>query len=94
MIDKACAGMAARDATDAQVADFHRDVDADRVQVVLLSSPGYASGYLTQRVVRELHSPSGNCFAPRTRPSSLSAILRTRLPQGSSPTSPSGGEND
>lgn len=93
VVDKSCAGMAARDATDAQVDKFHRDLSADRVQVVLLSSPGYASGYLMQQVVRELHSPSGNSFVPRTRPSALSAILCTRLPQGTPPMTRSADEN-
>ena len=55
-------GMAVIDATDEQADEFHRDLDGDRVEVVLLTQPGYASNYGPQKVLEVLHSPSGMSF--------------------------------
>jgi hypothetical protein len=56
------AGMGVRDATEAEAIEFHRDLDGDRVQVLLMTPPGYGSDYMRQRVLREMHSPSGMSF--------------------------------
>jgi len=55
-------GIAVRDATRDEVDEFHRDLEGDRVQVLLMTPPGYASEYKAQRVLREMHSPSGLAF--------------------------------
>lgn len=55
-------GMAVIDATNEQADEFHRDLDGDRVEVVLLTQPGYASNYGPQKVLEVLHSPSGMSF--------------------------------
>ena len=57
-------GVAVREATSQEADDFHEEVVRDAVQVLLLTPPGYASDYRSRRVVRELHSPSGNHFTP------------------------------
>lgn len=49
--------------TAAQAADLESAISKDQVQVVLLSRPGYGSGYKDQKVVQVLHEPSGNSFA-------------------------------
>lgn len=55
-------GMGVKDATPAQADEFHSDLDGDRVEVVLMSQPGYASDYGRQKVLEILHSPSGMAF--------------------------------
>jgi hypothetical protein len=71
VVDKKAGGMAVRDATDSEADEFHKDLSEDRVRVLLLSAPGYGSGYKQQQVLKELHSPSGNGFAakPQEEPS-------------------------
>jgi hypothetical protein len=60
VVDKKAGGIGVRDATKAEVEEFHKDLERDAVQVVVLTSPGYGSGYrATRRVLQELHSPSG-----------------------------------
>jgi hypothetical protein len=60
VVDKKSGGIGIRDATKAEVEEFHKDLERDAVQVVVLTSPGYGSGYrATRRVLQELHSPSG-----------------------------------
>lgn len=66
VVDRKNGGMGVRDATNAEADEFHRDLTADRVQVQLMSPPGYGSGYKAQRVLRVLHSPSGNDFRGKT----------------------------
>ena len=61
-------GMCERAATQQEAQSFHDDLDQDRVQVAFLTPPGYASGYGPQRVLREVHSPSGLAFECRVRP--------------------------
>ncbi len=60
-------GAGVRDATEAEAAEFHRDLDGDQVQVLLLTPPGYGSDYTRQRVLREMHSPSGMSFKSPAR---------------------------
>ncbi|MBV7542016.1 hypothetical protein [Acidovorax sp. sic0104] len=55
-------GMGVREPTTAQADEFHQDLNADRVEVVLMSQPGYASNWGPQTVVEILHSPSGLSF--------------------------------
>lgn len=62
IIDRSSCGVGVKDATDHQADEFHADLDNDRVEVVLLSQPGYASNYGPQKVVQVLHSPSGLGF--------------------------------
>jgi hypothetical protein len=59
--------MGVRDATEAEVNEFHRDLDSDRVQVLLMTQPGYGSNYTRQRVLRVMHSPSGMSFKSLAR---------------------------
>ena len=73
IVDKKSGGAAVRDATPAEADEFHRDLEQDRVQVLLLTSPGFGSGYKAQRVVRELHSPSGLAFRGRTKSNGTNA---------------------
>jgi|GEM_PF-3649943 len=46
-------------ATPAEVTDLHQVIDNDQLQVLLLSQPGFQSGYRRPYVLQELHSPSG-----------------------------------
>jgi predicted nucleotidyltransferase len=65
VVDKKGGGMAVRDAKPAEVEEFHRDLEADRVQVLLETPPGFGSNYKARKPLREMHSPSGNSFAKR-----------------------------
>ncbi|WP_315534100.1 PLxRFG domain-containing protein, partial [Delftia acidovorans] len=60
-------GVGVREATSAQADELHRDLDGDRVEVVLMTAPGYGSDYGHQKVVQVLHSPSGLSFKPLER---------------------------
>lgn len=62
IIDRKSGGVGVKEATPAQADEFHRDLNRDGVEVVLLSPPGFVSGYKGQKVLRVLHSPSGNSF--------------------------------
>lgn len=68
------AGAGVRDASRKEADEFHRDLEGDRVQVILMSPPGYGSDYKIQRILRELHSPSGLSFKP---PASLASDLQS-----------------
>ena len=63
MIVKGMGGLCVRDVSDAEADEFHRDLARDGVQVLLLTSPGFGSGYGERRALRELHSPSGLSFS-------------------------------
>ena len=52
-------GITSRPATVAERESFKRDIDLDRVLVVLLSRPGYGSDYGSRKVLQVLHSPAG-----------------------------------
>jgi hypothetical protein len=82
IVDKKAGGMATRDATDAQADEFHRDLSEDRVQVLLLSAPGYGSGYKQQQVLKELHSPSGNGFSKAPAKAPVAAATEKAAEKG------------
>lgn len=67
VVDKKSGGMGVRDATDTEADEFHRDLDRDGVQVLILTAPGYGSAYRQQQVLQELHSPSGNSFGQQAK---------------------------
>lgn len=71
VVDRQSGGVGVRDATKAEANEFHNDLSEDRVQVLLMTAPGYGSDYKAQRVVQELHSPSGLGFKGATAPSKL-----------------------
>jgi hypothetical protein len=58
-------GMSVRDATAAEENEFHSDLGHDRLWIYTQTRPGYGSGGKAQRMLTELHSPSGNDFAHR-----------------------------
>lgn len=51
-----------RYATFIEMEDLYNDLDKDRVEVVIYSQWGYASEYRNPKVIKVLHSPSGNAF--------------------------------
>lgn len=63
IVDRKSGGAGVRDASEAESAEFHRDLERDGVQVLLMTAPGYGSGYVAQKVVQELHSPAGLSFS-------------------------------
>ena len=72
VVDRKSGGVGVRDATNAEADEFHRDLNGDRVEVVLMTAPGYGSDYGHQKVVQVLHSPSGMSFEQRGRPNPVS----------------------
>lgn len=67
VVDRKLRGVGVRDATRAEADEFYRDLDGDRVEVVLMTAPGYGSDYGQQQVVEVLHSPSGLSFQSASR---------------------------
>ncbi len=55
-------GALSRKASNAEVAEFHDDLEEDRIQVGYFTQPGYASGYGVQRLLLEVHAPEGQAF--------------------------------
>lgn len=62
IVDQRFGGVGVRPATTAEADEFHNDLNGDRVEVVLMSAPGYGSDYKNQKVMQVLHSPSGMSF--------------------------------
>ncbi|WP_423454267.1 hypothetical protein [Ottowia sp. VDI28] len=62
VVDRKSGGVGVRPATSAEADEFHRDLNGDRVEVLLMTAPGYGSAYGHQKVVQVLHSPSGMSF--------------------------------
>ena len=61
-------GVGTRKATESEQREFHNDLESDYLQIRAMTRPGYGSGYKNQRVVAELHSPSGQSFAKNGQP--------------------------
>jgi hypothetical protein len=55
-------GFCYQPATAREVDEFHHDLNQDRVEVLLMTQPGWCSNYERQKVLRILHSPSGMAF--------------------------------
>lgn len=81
VVDRKSGGVGTRDATEAEADEFHRDLSADRVQVLVMTAPGFGSGYKAQQVVRELHAPSGNDFKQRSAPAATPTADQPRDPE-------------
>lgn len=62
ILDKSSGNFCYNLATEQQIQEFHDDLDKDRVQVLIMTKPGYQSNYKYPKVIEELHSPSGNSY--------------------------------
>ena len=55
-------GIGAVNPTEEEADELEDAVEKDQVEVLILTRPGYESGYSHQKTKMVLHSPSGNSF--------------------------------
>ncbi|MDP3139802.1 MAG: PLxRFG domain-containing protein [Burkholderiaceae bacterium] len=79
-------GAGVRDATAQEQQEFSDDLEADRLWIRAMTRPGFGSGYKTQQVIAELHSPSGQGFEKKA--SSPSPEKTTPATEGGSSPAP------
>lgn len=55
-------GLSTRNPRPAEIEELEDAIEKDQVEVLILTRPGYESGYSHQKTKMVLHSPSGNSF--------------------------------
>ena len=55
-------GLSTRNPRQSEIEELEDAVEKDQVEVLILTRPGYESGYSHQKTKMVLHSPSGNSF--------------------------------